>query len=200
MKYTQHTKGFTLVETLIAITILILVVIGPVTIAQQGIKNARYASEEMTATFLAQEGVEGVRSFRDAKALDVLKNGGQTRQWISNPILADCLTTAGCYYDNRRNDRGAGGSDFRGCGEGGSDPNCTLYVQENGEYTVREGTGSVPSIYRRKVLLTVDAGAGAPDVVKATVEVKWNSQLFGGAEKEVVLQTYLYDHYQRFNN
>lgn len=202
MQTNIHTKGFTLVETLIAITVLILVVIGPVTIAQQGIKNARYASEEMTATFLAQEAMEGVRSFRDVKALEAIDSGGSVDTWLwVSQLDNDCKQLdVGCEYDNKRNDPGGTSrGDFTPC-DAGDGRTCTLDVLESGEYAVNGGT---PSIYRRKVFVT--SPGYPPDLtvnsfVQVRVEVSWNSQLFGGAEKKVVLLTHLYDHFQRFNN
>jgi prepilin-type N-terminal cleavage/methylation domain-containing protein len=48
-------RGFTLVETLVAVTVLLLVIVGPMTVAQKGIQNAYFANEQVTAVFLAQE-------------------------------------------------------------------------------------------------------------------------------------------------
>lgn len=70
MKHTIHKeKGFTLVETLVAITILLLVIIGPITAAQKGVQQAYYANEQLSAVFLAQEAIEAVRERRDNQAL-----------------------------------------------------------------------------------------------------------------------------------
>ena len=62
-------NGFTLVETLVAITVLLMVIIGPMTIAQKGIQQAYFATEQATAVFLAQEAIEAVRELRDNVAL-----------------------------------------------------------------------------------------------------------------------------------
>lgn len=63
---THHTqKGFTLVETLVAIFILTLSITGPLFIAQQSFTSAATARDRTTASFLAQEGIEYVRSVRD---------------------------------------------------------------------------------------------------------------------------------------
>ena len=55
-------SGFTLVETLIAISILTIAILGPMSIAQSGLQAARYAESTATAQFLAKEGVEHVKS------------------------------------------------------------------------------------------------------------------------------------------
>ena len=56
-----YKKGFTLIETLVGISILLVAVIGPLYIAFQGILLPTMAKNQITATFLAQEGIEFVR-------------------------------------------------------------------------------------------------------------------------------------------
>lgn len=60
MKNNIKTKksGFTLIETFVAITILMIVVLGPMSLLSNALQNARFISDEITATYLAQEGVE----------------------------------------------------------------------------------------------------------------------------------------------
>ena len=58
-------KGFTLVETLVAITILAVAISGPLYTAYRAIVAAENAGERLTALYLAQEGIEYVRMLRD---------------------------------------------------------------------------------------------------------------------------------------
>lgn len=58
-------QGFTLVETLVAIVVLTLSITGPLFIAQQSFNSAVTARDRTTASFLAQEGIEYIRSVRD---------------------------------------------------------------------------------------------------------------------------------------
>jgi prepilin-type N-terminal cleavage/methylation domain-containing protein len=175
-------KGFTLVETLVAITVLLLVVIGPMTVAQRGIQNAFYATEQTTAVFLAQEAIEAVRALRDEAALEAFHDGGNP--WVWAP--ATCNTQAECAY--------LGSGLFQQCGSGNN--GCRLYVTEAGEYThdVSLATGESP--FTRSVYIALNG-----DTAEVRVTVSWQNRIFSNdAEREVILSTWIYDHYQRYEN
>lgn len=61
----MSTKGFTLIETMVAVTILTLAVAGPLVTANRALVAARTAHDQLIASYLAQEGVEYVRAVRD---------------------------------------------------------------------------------------------------------------------------------------
>ncbi|MCA9360544.1 prepilin-type N-terminal cleavage/methylation domain-containing protein [Candidatus Kaiserbacteria bacterium] len=58
-------QGFSLVETLVAITILLIIIIGPMTISSSTARSTSFASEQVVAYFLAQEGAELAQKARD---------------------------------------------------------------------------------------------------------------------------------------
>ena len=58
-------KGFTMVETLVAVAILMISIAGPLTIAQKGLTAAIYARDQVIASFLAQDAMEFLKNVRD---------------------------------------------------------------------------------------------------------------------------------------
>lgn len=87
----HHTqKGFTLVETLAAITLLIVVITGTYAAAQTGLSGATLSREEVAAFYLAQEGIEMIRNVRD-------ENGLADRDWLTG-IASQ--STDPCYFGN----------------------------------------------------------------------------------------------------
>ncbi|MES2953591.1 MAG: prepilin-type N-terminal cleavage/methylation domain-containing protein [Patescibacteria group bacterium] len=85
--------GFTLVETLVALTILLIGVVGPLSVAARNVSNSVYIQNSATATFLAQEGVEAIRNLRDNDLLNSSVPGGR---WpTSSPTFSSCVTLAG---------------------------------------------------------------------------------------------------------
>ena len=61
----MNTRGFTLIETMVAITVLALALTGPFVAVQNALRAAYTARDQLTASSLAQEGLEYVRSIRD---------------------------------------------------------------------------------------------------------------------------------------
>ena len=77
--FKQKNQGFTLVETLVAISIFTMSILGLMSVLASGISNTNYAQQKMTATYLAQEGIEYVRNKRDTSVL--YHNGGSQAGW-----------------------------------------------------------------------------------------------------------------------
>ncbi|HEU0085762.1 MAG TPA: prepilin-type N-terminal cleavage/methylation domain-containing protein [Candidatus Paceibacterota bacterium] len=69
-KKNNNQRGFTLVETLIALSIFSTSVVAMMTLLGGGISDINYAKSKMTGTYLAQEGIEYMRNMRDTYMID----------------------------------------------------------------------------------------------------------------------------------
>ena len=70
-------KGFTLIETLVAISILMVAVASPLTIAQKGLASAIYAKDQIIASYLAQDAIEYIINASG-------KNVADGANWLNN--------------------------------------------------------------------------------------------------------------------
>lgn len=152
---TGSARGFTLVETLVAITILMIAIVGPFYSIQQAITASYVSRDQLIASSLAQEGVEYIYFVRNSNYLS-------SRAWDAG--LGDCRNSQGCTVDPTQNtiaqcSNGAWPS-------GGCAP---LRLSSTGLYTQ---TGSYPATrFTRKVeVQTVSATQ-----MKVTVTVLWTT-------------------------
>jgi prepilin-type N-terminal cleavage/methylation domain-containing protein len=194
----HHTeKGFTLVETLVAITILLIVITGPLTISTSAARSTSFSSEQVVAFFLAQEGAEIVQKARDdvvirkflpiANANYVADPWSQVMDDTSGPY-ADCFTTNGCGLELNTDTTGSLETPIECIGT-----SCQLYYEDTAGVRSRythETTGNEATIYSRKITLT----AVSTDDVMVESVVTWRT---GGQrqDQEVRVETYLYDVY-----
>jgi prepilin-type N-terminal cleavage/methylation domain-containing protein len=98
MKITSHNKGFTLIETLVALAIFTISIVGLVAVTAGGINNVTYAKNKITAMALSAEGVELIRSVRDNFALQSTTATGWT-DFTSELANKGCTTGSGCIID-----------------------------------------------------------------------------------------------------
>jgi prepilin-type N-terminal cleavage/methylation domain-containing protein len=165
-------KAFTLVETLVAITVLTLAVAGPLVVANRAILAARTARDQLTASYLAQEGVEYARFMRDYEFLQAFHAGGASvsaTAW-SNFIsgsdsgsMTRCRSST-CTLDPTLSMGTGAGHALSPC-SGGS---CTaLFQLASGVYSQSGGAGAVQTQFVRTLQL-VDSGSGANAVSKVS--------------------------------
>lgn len=83
-------RGFTLLEALVAVSILMVAVAAPMTIAQKGLSSASYSKNQMIASYLAQDAIEYIKNKRDENVIN-------KREWLDR--LEDCSNTTGCQID-----------------------------------------------------------------------------------------------------
>lgn len=63
--------AFTLIETMVAISLLTVAIVAPMLLTVQSLASAYYARDQVTAFYLAQEAIETVHAIRDANILKI---------------------------------------------------------------------------------------------------------------------------------
>ncbi len=85
-------RGFTLIESIVAIFILLIAIVMPMAVVARALFAANYAQDQITAVYLAQEGVELIRNARDNNVLS------GSALWDQGN-LSNCYGANGCYVD-----------------------------------------------------------------------------------------------------
>jgi len=98
--------AFTLVETLVAISIFTGAILGLLSFSAGSIGDNNYAKNKLIATYLAQEGVEYMRNLRDTYVLftsngwgTIVANNEGEGSFMFKLNEAGCNTESGCYFD-----------------------------------------------------------------------------------------------------
>jgi prepilin-type N-terminal cleavage/methylation domain-containing protein len=86
----QKERGFTIVESLVAITILVLVITGATSAIQVGISSYIFSKNQIIAFYLAQEGFEQIRNIRDENSL-------RGQDWLTN---LSANSSDPCFFGN----------------------------------------------------------------------------------------------------
>lgn len=192
-------RGFSLVETLVAITILLVVIVGPMAISSQSAKSTSFASEQVVAFFLAQEGAELIHKHRDdffnkkfTAETAAVYTETPWQDFMSSSEYRDCLGN-GCGIEFSQLD-----SEEIATVPCGADA-CPLYFDDRTEselrsrYTHTATPTTENSPYRRKVVLAPVAGSSNNEI-RVVSTVYWRSGNLRD-EQSVSVETYLFNTY-----
>lgn len=165
------TKGFTLIETMVAISILAVALVGPFTAVQNALSSSYIARDRLIAATLAQEGLEYVRSIRDNNYhanldwLDGFNSSTNTRDACFGVLSAPsgyCIVdaTLGDFHVAQNADA------MKGYTAASASNIPRLYISATGLYNQYSGT---QTYFTR----TVQLQTISDHEVKVTVEVSW---------------------------
>ncbi len=163
-----HSRGFTLIETLVAISLLTTAIVAPMALTAQSLGSAYYARDQATAFYVAQEAIESVRSIRDAQILCLAKStcpAGKSNLFGSIPLGDQAFT-----IDTTKGDPSAaivncagGPAPTYGCPALQTDG--SLYGYNSG-WTNTNFTRSVSAAFI----------SGTQDEIRISVTVSWQTQ------------------------
>lgn len=192
MQEKSQQSGFSLVETLVAITILLIVIAGPLAIISSASNSSMFASDQVTAFLLAQEGAELAQKARDDLVIAKFNNAAAPDPWTiftdTAGTFARCYEATGCGLII--NSDNAGSIAVTRCN---NNVNCQLqYAIDPDERSqfVHSSSLTNPSGFTRVITFQNTSA----QEVKVVSRVTWFASTARDA-REVEVETYLFDVY-----
>jgi prepilin-type N-terminal cleavage/methylation domain-containing protein len=93
-KYKNKIRGFTLIETLVAITVLMIAIAGPLTVANKAYHTALGTRDQVIATNLAQETMEYINYWKNNRTVGIFEGWEKDQDIATVPHIFDI-----CYKD-----------------------------------------------------------------------------------------------------
>jgi type II secretory pathway pseudopilin PulG len=154
--------GFTILEALVAISILMVAVVSPITIAQKGLSSASYSKSQMIASYLAQDAIEYIKNVRDEN----IKAGDS---WLKGLEECETVMSSYCQIDTIKEVANPGASVLIL----GSVLPSTLLINDSGFYGY-EGEGTNTNFTRKIKILFNPFGNNVNEAL-ITVTVGWGT-------------------------
>jgi len=170
LPYKNRKKGFTLIETLVAIFVLLVSTTGPLTFAQSGLRSSFLARDQIVAFYLAQDAIETIKSMRDNSSI-------QGNDWLAG-IPVQCFTAGQkCQIDT------IGNVEVTTCSSGGCDP---LRINNNNQFGV--GGSGPASQYTRTLYLSEIVNDREAQII---VDVSWDTNFL--SDRSIIVQENVYN-------
>jgi len=186
----KRKRGFTVLESIVAIFILSLSISGAFSAVQASLSQSIIAKDEIKAFYLAQEAVEMIRNKRDANQLAIISTG--SGHWLRGIAEADDASNP-CYFGKtcRVDATQAGGTYIFLCpGSWGSCPMLNQDMADSGNTAYMYGYGSGglwrTTNFKREIQIeSINANE-----IAVTVRVSWTK---GVINKEFKAKTHLFN-------
>ncbi len=179
-------QGFTLIETIIAIFILTIGVLGVYLVFAGFYNQSKNYSNYLTASYLSQEGMEIIRNMRDYNWTQ-----GNSSYWLDQIDNGNC----------------ANGCDFEVDFKTGTSIESIIFpyqtrvlnIDNDGVYSYSNSGEYLPTIFKRKITITGPLRVQGspdysenPDLMIVTSKVIWD---YNGNEYNVQMEEFLYNWY-----
>ncbi len=177
-------KGFTLIETMVAILILSVALAALISLISGSFFISRYNKNEITVNYLLQEVIDYVKNDRDTK---IFQDGQDWEGFLSRYQTAGCFSGSGCKIE-------VFSGNISKCEDSGRDDLCDdiLLYDENGKdnfYGYNNG-GTQEAGFRRTIKMVNE---NDNDNLNITVTLRWKN---GNSEKTRSLESTLMNWYQ----
>lgn len=155
-------KAFTIIETLVAITILMIAISGPLTAAFRAMNASVASRDQMIANFLAQDAVEYVRNVKDNN----IANSAEGPLYV----LSACTVRNKCYVETLNTSFDT--AIDKGCSSDG----CLLYKRSDGRFTYASSGNKATKFHRMFYIKDITS-----ESARAVVEVVWQTGAYNTA-------------------
>ena len=195
IRHSSFRAGFTLLETMVALAVLLAALVGPVSLITRGIFAFSFAKNKTVAANLTQEGIELMRAVRDNNIICNVLNGPAPWEWNRDPegglltnttreVSANSTVTVTC-------DDASGTVSI-------STPRLSLFTGQKIKFdssTGLYGYSGTDTIFTRRVEIksppdSPDAGIPAGEQMDVISTVEWNER---GIARSVILRERLFN-------